>query len=30
MWSIPRVCDARINKVSKLLMDAGKACAVFR
>ncbi|MEJ0077994.1 MAG: IS1 family transposase [Alphaproteobacteria bacterium] len=29
MGSISRVCDVSINTVSKLLIDAGKACAVF-
>jgi len=29
MRSISRVCDVSINTVSKLLVDAGKACAVF-
>ena len=29
MRSISRVCDVSINTVSKLLIDAGKACAAF-
>lgn len=29
MRSISRVCDVSINTVSKLLVDAGKACAAF-
>src|ERR1700720_648546 len=29
MRSISRVCDVSINTVSKLLIDAGKACARF-
>lgn len=29
MRSISRVCDVSINTVSKLLVDAGKACATF-
>ena len=29
MRSISRVCDVSINTVSKLLIDAGKACASF-
>lgn len=29
MRSISRVCDVSINTVSKLLIDAGKACATF-
>ena len=29
MRSISRVVDVSINTVSKLLVDAGKACAVF-
>jgi IS1 family transposase len=29
MHSISRVCDVSINTVSKLLVDAGKACAAF-
>src|ERR1700730_2262726 len=29
MRSISRVADVSINTVSKLLVDAGKACAVF-
>jgi IS1 family transposase len=29
MRSISRVCDVSINSVSKLLVDAGKACAAF-
>src|SRR4030081_2530948 len=29
MRSISRVCDVSINTVSKLLVDAGKACAGF-
>ncbi len=29
MRSISRVCDVSINTVSKLLIDAGKACANF-
>src|SRR5438132_14366542 len=29
MRSISRVCDVSINTVAKLLVDAGKACAVF-
>lgn len=29
MRSIARVCDVSINTVSKLLIDAGKACAAF-
>ena len=30
MRSISRVCDVSINTVSKLLVDAGKACAAFQ
>jgi IS1 family transposase len=29
MWAISRVCDVSINSVSKLLVDAGNACAAF-
>ena len=29
MRSISRVCDVSINTVSKLLVDAGTACAAF-
>src|SRR5438309_7622823 len=29
MRSVSRVCDVSINTVSKLLIDAGKACAAF-
>src|SRR3954468_7892372 len=29
MRSISRVCDVSINTVSKLLIDAGKACGTF-
>jgi IS1 family transposase len=29
MRSVSRVCDVSINTVSKLLVDAGKACAAF-
>src|ERR1043165_6709024 len=29
MRSISRVCDISINTVSKLLVDAGRACAAF-
>jgi IS1 family transposase len=29
MRSISRVCDVSVNTVSKLLVDAGKACAAF-
>jgi IS1 family transposase len=29
MRSISRICDVSINTVSKLLVDAGKACAAF-
>src|ERR1700755_3561627 len=29
MRSISRVCDVSINTVSKLLVDAGNACAAF-
>src|SRR6202035_2294635 len=29
MRSISRVCDVSINTVSKLLVEAGKACAAF-
>ena len=29
MRSISRICDVSINTVSKLLVDAGKACATF-
>ena len=29
MRSTPRICDASINAVSKLLLDAARFCAVF-
>src|SRR5437667_5367822 len=29
MRAISRVCDVSINTVSKLLVDAGRACAAF-
>src|ERR1700733_4909714 len=29
MRSVSRVCDVSINTVTKLLVDAGKACAAF-
>ena len=29
MRSISRVCDVSINTVTKLLVDAGRACAAF-
>lgn len=29
MWSVSRVVGVLINTVSKLLVDAGKACAIY-